>query len=211
MSSSRKPVRPLAVGITGSMGSGKSLLLSLLRKRGVPVLSADEVGRRFLKRREITRKVLRAFGEDVRDSRGCVDRKKLAKTAFSSPLALQKLNRILQPIIRRRIAEWIKEKKSQTHRPILAVEVPLLFEGRFEGLFDEVVSVSAPHSLRAKRRGLPGLRQREKYQWSQAAKDRRADWVVRNVSTKNELEFRAKQLLDSLSKRSQPLRRKKRK
>ena len=177
-----------AIGVTGGIGSGKSLALSFLRRWGYPVLSADEVGHRLLGRREIAQKVRRAFGPGV-FTRGRVDRKKLAGSAFAGPGVLKRIDRILHPAIRSEVGKWVKGKRRMGKGPLF-VEVPLLFEARFEGLFDGVLSVSAPAATRRRRVGQERFRERGPHQWSQARKDRCADWVVRNVSTRKRFERR---------------------
>jgi dephospho-CoA kinase len=168
------------------MGSGKTLSLTILgRLRGTRVLSTDEVGHGLLRRRDIVRKVRRAFGERVFTG-ARVDRRKLAGLAFGDPVALGRLDRILHPAIRADVARWVSERKRKGDR-LLLVEVPLLFEGRFERLFDGVLSISAPAALRRRRAGSRRFAQRSRFQWSQSQKDSRADWVVKNASTRGAL------------------------
>jgi dephospho-CoA kinase len=173
--------------MTGGIGSGKSLALSILQRKGIPVLSADEVGHRLLRRAVISHKIRRAFGKCVGDARGRIDRKKLAAVVFTSRRRVKKLNQILHPAIRAEIRAWIKARKRRTIARLLAVEVPLLFESRFTGLFDGVLSISAPARFKRRRVGSKRFGERARFQWSQTRTDRRADWVVRNISTRSAL------------------------
>ncbi len=165
------------------MGSGKSLALKYLsRLRGVAVLSADEIGHRLLGKREIAEKLRKAFGGTVL-LEGRVDRARLAAVAFRNRAGVAKLNRLLHPAIRRELVRRIgRFRRSGAH--LIVVEMPLLFEGRFEGLFDGILSISAPDALRQKRIGRERFFQRQRFQWSQRRKDMGADWVLRNVSSR---------------------------
>lgn len=181
----RRPIPGPVVGLTGGMGAGKSLALSMLgRMPGVGTLSADEVAHELLRRPSVKRRLVRAFGPRVL-SRGAVDRRILARFAFATRSGAARLGRILHPMIRRELVRRIRARRGRDR--LTVVEVPLLFEARFEGLFDGVLSISAPRALRGRRIGRDRIRQRDRHQWGRRRRDARADWVVRNVSTRRAL------------------------
>jgi dephospho-CoA kinase len=168
------------------MGAGKSAALAFLRRwRGVAVLSTDAVGRRLLKTAPVVRRLRGTFGSGILSGRR-IDRRRLAAAAFAGAAGVARLNRVLHPAIRASVARWIRRQRA-LGVPLAVVETPLLFEGRFEDLFDGVLSVSAPAALRRARVGRARFAQRSRFQWSQDRKDARADWVMRNVSTRGAL------------------------
>jgi dephospho-CoA kinase len=120
------------------------------------------------------------------DPKGRVDRKKLGQSVFGDVRRRNKLNQLLHPEIRKRVAAWVDQKGRSKPTPLLVVvEVPLLFERGFYRFFDKNLSVSAPRKLRhwrLKKRGWAPqeILRREHSQWSQGRKDRMADWVIRN-------------------------------
>ena len=187
--------RPLKIGLTGGIGSGKSLVLELLRLEKVPVLQTDQLGHQLLGEKIFARSVARKFGKGVLDGKGTIDRKKLGEIVFRQPARRLELNRLLHPEIRRRVQQWVEAQGRKT-RPatFVVVEVPLLFEYGFNRFFDRVLCVSAPPALRRKRllkRGwtLGDIRRREGSQWTQARKNREADWVIFNQGSRKELKY----------------------
>ena len=187
--------RPLKIGLTGGIGSGKSLVLELLRREGVPVLQTDHLGHQLLGEKTFSSSVARKFGKGVLDAQGTIDRKKLGRIVFRQPALRLELNRLLHPEIRRRVKQWVDAQGRKTRpAPLVVVEVPLLFEYGFNRFFDGVLCVSAPVVLRRKRllkRGwtLGDIRRREGSQWTQARKSREADWVIFNQGSRKELKY----------------------
>jgi dephospho-CoA kinase len=176
--------RPLKIGLTGSPGAGKSLILRFLAQKGVPTLQTDHLGHELLRDKAFSGKLARSLGPGILDSQGRVDRKKLGLVVFKDPKKRDLLNRAIHPPIRQAVAAWVR-KKAGTPQGLVVVEVPLLFERGFYRFFDGNLSISAPASVRRKRlirRGWDAfeVRKREAAQWSQVRKDRMADWVLRN-------------------------------
>jgi dephospho-CoA kinase len=187
--------KPLKVGLTGGLGAGKSLVLKLLQEKGIPVLQTDYLGHQVLKEKKFSKILTRQFGKGILNHRGIIDRKKLAALVFDSSNKRKKLNELLHPEVRKRVAQWINRT---THRvlpyPMLVVEVPLLFERGYNRAFDRVLCVSAPRVQRQQRllkRGwdLAEIQRREKAQWSQTRKNSGADWIIFNQSGRKDLKY----------------------
>ena len=123
------------IAITGGIGSGKSTVLHIFGEMGYPIFSCDEIYREIIDTAEYVKKIEMTFPKCVVD--GKVDRKLLASTVFGNGEALEKLNAIAHPLIMQRLLE---EMKSCTSEKVFA-EVPLLFEGNYENLFDQVIVV----------------------------------------------------------------------
>jgi dephospho-CoA kinase len=176
--------RPLKIGLTGSPGAGKSLVLRFLAQKGVPTLQTDHLGHGLLRDKAFSGKLARLLGRGILDPRGLVDRQKLGVLVFKDPQKRDLLNRSIHPRIRGLVKDWVRGKVG-TPQGLVVVEVPLLFERGFYKFFDGILSVSAPRVLRRKRLSQRGwdvaqIRKRERAQWSQVRKDRMADWVLMN-------------------------------
>lgn len=187
--------RPFRIGLTGGIGSGKSLVLECLKRKGIPVLQTDHLGHQLLKESGVRKALAREFGKGILSLRGPIDRKKLARLVFQDPSKLKRLNAVLHPAIRKRVAEWVRHQARKPSPPErVVVEVPLLFEGGYYRSFDGALCVSAPSALRHQRLIRRGwsrgeIHRREKTQWPQARKNRMADWVIFNRGTRKELEY----------------------
>ena len=191
--------KTLKIGLTGGIGSGKSLVLKMLEKRGVPVLQTDILGHQLLRKIKFSHKLAKEFGKSILDRKGLVDRSKLAQLVFSDPANRAKLNGLSHPLIRQEVARWIKsqEKKGCS---MVVVEVPLLFERGYFRSFDRILSVSASRLARRKRllkRGWNSkeILRREKSQWPQKRKNKAADWVIINQGTQKDLKYAVDQWL----------------
>jgi len=137
------------VGLTGSIGMGKSTAGHVLARHGIPVHDADAAVRALLTPGgEAERAVARAFPEVVTE-RG-IDRAALAERVFADRGALRRLERILHPRTHR-MAERFVHKHRLRRTPVVALEIPLLYETGSERLCDEVVVVSAPGFIQRRR------------------------------------------------------------
>lgn len=198
----------LIVGITGSVAAGKSAVADLWRDAGVPVASADRLARRAV--RPGTRALARLrdmFGSEVIRRDGTLDRAVLRRIIVRDEEARRRLEAVVHPAVRRLRDEWTAQRLREG-ADMVAWEVPLLFETGMEKEVDAVVVVDAPASVRRTRmmeaRGmtaaeadaLMGL------QWPAGRKRRRADAVVENRGTREELAARASEVLDGLRERA---------
>jgi len=187
--------RTLKIGLTGGIGAGKSLVLDILRDKGIPVLQTDHLGHQLLAEREFLRSIVRHFGKDILGSGGKIDRQKLGREVFQDPSQRKKLNRLLHPEILRRVAKWARRESGKSPQPrLVVVEIPLLFESGSDRLFDGVLCVSVSLNVRRKRLLKKGLnlgeiKSREKAQWSQGRKNQAADWVIFNRGNRKELKY----------------------
>ncbi len=139
------------IGITGQTGAGKSTVCRELQKLGFYHIDADLVARKFTEKNSPVIPLLcSAFGEDILNTDGSVNRKALAKKAFSSNESTLLLNSITHPAVTEKIREIIKEKESQNCKAVL-IDAIALFESGENELCDFTVSVVAPVEIRLKR------------------------------------------------------------
>ena len=139
---------PYLLGLTGSIGAGKSTVAALLRERGLPVLDADHEARKVTEEPETLAAIEAAFPGTVKD--GVLDRPALAAAAFSSPDKTKILNGITHPQVRARMAA-LEAEAAAGGASWVVQDIPLLFESGQEKNFDAVLLVDAPLDTRIER------------------------------------------------------------
>ena len=195
------PARVPFVGLTGGLGAGKSEALKALAELGAATLSTDAVVHELYTGDDLRDAVVDRFGEEVAPG-GSLDRSKVAERVFGDDEGRKWLEGVLWPRVGERVASWKAEvDQADAAPPIAVVEVPLLFESGMEAAFDSTIAVVADESVRAERagaRGHAGLEARTSRQLAQSEKAERADIVVRNDGTVQELEQELSRLLESM-------------
>jgi dephospho-CoA kinase len=179
------------VGLTGGIAAGKSEALSALERAGAATLSSDAVVHELLTAGDVRDALVERFGDEVAPG-GEVDRSAVAEVVFGDPEQRKWIEGLLWPRVGERIAEWREQLEHADPRPRAAVvEVPLLFESGMEGIFDRTIAVVADETVRNERagaRGHRGVESRTSRQLSQEEKAQRADIVVRNDGTLDDLQ-----------------------
>lgn len=130
------------VAITGGIGSGKSLVLQFLREMKFPVFSCDELYKQVIVSKEYIEKIEKLFPNAIKA--GQIDRAKLSEIVFSDEEKRKQLNSLAHPLIIDLLLQNMKEAEGD----IAFAEVPLLFEGNFENLFDNVIYITRERSQR---------------------------------------------------------------
>ena len=128
------------IGLTGSFGTGKTFVASILRSLGANVLDADVMARAAVKKgTPAYRKIVAAFGTKVLRKSGALDRRKLAAVVFADRKALRALERIVHPEVIRMIRARIRNAGPED---IVVIDAPLLVEAKLTGLVDKLVVVT---------------------------------------------------------------------
>jgi dephospho-CoA kinase len=140
-------IRPVVIGITGGIGSGKSTLSEFLRNQGFPVYDTDKEAR-WLQNEEAnlivsTKKLL--GDESYKD--GKLDRSMVAAMVFSDPELLRQLTALVHPVVKNNFSEWLEKQTAQA----VFIESAVLFEGGFDTLTDAIIVVTAPEEQRINR------------------------------------------------------------
>ena len=189
------------VGLTGGLGAGKSAALAALGELGAATLSTDAVVRDLLGGEELRDLLVAELGAEIAPG-GRVDRSRVAERVFADGGRREWLEGLLWPRVAERVARWRAEIESADPRPRAAVvEVPLLFEAGMEAVFDHTIAVVADESVRAERaggRGHVGVEARAGRQLGQEEKAQRADFVVRNDGTLEELRGELARVLETI-------------
>lgn len=173
----------LKVGLTGSIGSGKSTVARVFATLGVPVYIADIEAKKILNQPEIVAEVVRLAGEEVRLPDGQIDRKVLAGKVFSDSEMLQALNNIIHPRVRTHFKEWVEAHSGHDY---IMQEAAIIFESGSYKNFDKIVVVAAPLEERIERVMLrDGLKRKDVMarvdnQLPQDEKIKMADFVIVN-------------------------------
>ena len=184
------------VGLTGGIAAGKSTVSARLRVLGAHVVDADRVGHRVLLREggEAWAPVVAAFGEEILDEAEEIVRPRLGQLVFADPSRLAELNRLTHPPMAERMRREIEEVRARpSPPPFIVLDAAVLFEAGWEALCDEVWTVSteperALERLVARNRLTPeAARARIDAQLGNAERESRADRIIRNDGTLDEL------------------------
>jgi len=192
---------PPFIGLTGGMGAGKSEALAALDRLGAATLSTDAVVHELLDSDEVHGELVARFGDAVAPD-GRIDRSAVATLVFEKEDERKWLEGVLWPRVGRRVDSWRREMAEKDPPPrALVVEVPLLFEAGMDGVFDHTIAVVAGEQAVAERtadRGHTGVESRRDRQLSQQEKAERAEYVVENDGSIEELESTLSGLLENI-------------
>jgi dephospho-CoA kinase len=190
--------RPLTIGLTGGIAAGKSEALAAFGRLGAETISSDAVVHELLETEPLLPRLRERWGEEVAPG-GTVDRERIGSIVFADRDELAWLEAQIHPLVGERIGEWLRSLPQGTE--VAVIEVPLLFESEMEAVFDTTVAVVAAEAVRrgrAEARGHALVEGREERQLGQDEKAARADHVVENDGSIEELERRLSALLGTL-------------
>ena len=190
------------IGLTGSIGTGKSTVAKIFQEFGAYVIDADKIVHELLKRKDVKEKIREAFG-DVFDSKGEVDRKKLASIVFNNPEKKKILENILHPLVFQEINRFFKEVEKKDPKAVAIAEVPLMIETGSYKNYDKIIVVYAPEELQLKRLLEKGMSKEEaikriKSQMPIDEKVKYADIVIENTSTLEDLRKKVEEVYKKL-------------
>lgn len=197
----------MTIGVTGGIGSGKSTVCDLFREWGADYVDADRVGHAVLEDLSVQAALVKAFGENIRNPDGTLNRRSLGKRAFANEVSQTKLTNIVWPKIGNRLEIIAAESRSKGSA-ILVIEASLLLEkGDPCRLYEAVVVVTAGENVRVERAtarlGITEdeVRNRMRHQMSEEEKIERADHVIVNDGSLVVLERQARSLWLELSRK----------
>jgi dephospho-CoA kinase len=196
------------IGLTGGIGTGKSVVARILEEQGAMIVDADRLGHEvYLPGRPAHADIVAEFGREVLAENGTIDRKKLGPIVFSSPEKLARLNAITHP----RMKEMMREKLAQAQRAgqaVVVLEAALLFDAGWDDLTNEVwvtvVDAETAAGRASERSGIPVEQVLDRIQKAQMANDervRRSDVVIDTSGTLEDTRQRALEAWAQLNRR----------
>jgi dephospho-CoA kinase len=180
--------RPIWVGITGGIGSGKSIVCQFFKILGIPVYSADDRAKWLMSNApELKIQLIEEFGTETYLADGTLDRSFLAQTVFSDPEKVKKINSIVHPAVGNDFKSWAEQQTA----PYLLKEAALLFETGSDKELDKIITVSSPLKIRMSRvlmrdphRKEDQINQIINQQLPDEKKNELADFVIKNSENK---------------------------
>jgi dephospho-CoA kinase len=192
---------PKVIGLTGSIGSGKSAVLSMFAEMGFPCSDADQLARQAVEPGTPGhQEIVEAFGPQVLLAPGgALDRPKLGAIVFADPAAREKLERIIHPKVRDAQERFARDRADA---PLVILDIPLLFESGSQSLCDHVVTVVVDEETRRERLGKRADRlspaeveRRLRAQMPQSEKIARSDAVIDNSGSLEETRRQVQELV----------------
>lgn len=193
----------LWIGITGGIASGKSTVGKFLKELGYKVIESDDIVKDLLATNQVVLSSIQAAFPEAFE-KGLLQKDILAKIIFSDEKKREILNQIIHPLVKESIIQQAESVKDEDE--ILFIDIPLLYEAKFEDVVDLIIVVYVDYSTQVER-----LMKRDninkKYaikkiasQMSLEIKKKRADFVIDNTSTEQEMKNRLHEILIHLSK-----------
>ena len=174
----------IAIGVTGSIGTGKSAVCKMFERLGAVRLDADALSHEALEKgNRPYQRVVRHFGREILRRGGEIDRARLAVRVFSDQRQLDRLCRMVHPYVIQKMKRRMQAIRRKDRTATVVAEVPLLFEVGLESMFDATVTAwcdAKTQLARSREKGMtPGqLRLRRRAQWPLSKKRRKADYCV---------------------------------
>lgn len=137
----------MKAGLTGNIGSGKSVVASVFSSLGVPVFLADEESKSLLKLPGIISSIEKKFGSEVVEN-GKINNRVLASIVFGNNEALRQLNSLLHPLVMQSFTSWLE---SNAQSPYVIMESAILFESGYAREFDRIIHVSCDEAIAIER------------------------------------------------------------
>jgi len=181
----------LRIGLTGGIGSGKSIVCQLFAKRGVPIIDTDEVAREVVAPGEpALQQLSKHFGSAIIDNDGQLNRSELREQVFRDNDKLEQLESILHPLIR----EQMRKQLNRLSAPYVILAIPLLLEKGWQSEVDRILVVDTSESLQRSRtisRDQVGEETVSRIMQAQISRDKRladADDIIHNEGDYDNIE-----------------------
>ena len=191
----------MIIGLTGSIASGKSTVSAMLRRKGFPIVDADEIARLVVEPGSpVLLEISRQFGADMMNEDGSLNREKLGKRIFGNDKERQKLNGIIHPAIRQ---EMLRQKDEWLSRgaDTVIMDIPLLFESKLQSFVDKIIVVSVTPKVQKERLIARNVLSQEEAdarissQLPMEIKEQGADAVLSNNGTEDQTEKQLEEVL----------------
>ena len=195
----------IKIGLTGGIGSGKSLVSQYLVELGAYIFEADNEAKKIIDTNKTTQNELIAeFGTDVLNAENKIDKKKLAKIAFQDEDHQSRLNAIIHPYVFDEIDSHFDKISSENNHSLFVVDAALIYESGADTHMDYIVVVSSHLKLRVSRVMERGGLTRDEFmrrmelQWPEEDKVHMADFVIPNNGTEEDLKSSTSYLFNQI-------------
>lgn len=192
------------IGLTGGIATGKSTVAQMLRQAGGTVIDADAIAHEALVASSpVLPQIVSVFGKDILDKKGDVQRSLLGQKIFKNKQQRLLLEAITHPFVRGRVAQ-LRAGAEARREKVAFYDVPLLFEKDMQEDFDKVVVVTCDKDLQLARLmtrnslSQEDAQERIAAQWPLAEKEKRADILIRNDGSLDDLQKQVNQLLQKI-------------
>jgi dephospho-CoA kinase len=188
------------IGLTGGIGSGKTLVANYIKSQGVPVYIADDEAKKIMETEKVIETLKNEFGIGILNNNG-INREKLAQLVFTNAEKLQKLNSIIHPLVKKHFNEWVFQ---HSNFPFVVKEAAILFESGSYQDCDAIITVTAPLETRIQRvmerdkTSKESILKRIKNQWTDQQRVAKSDYIIHNISVK-ETQKQTNEILKSLN------------
>ncbi|AQT43740.1 dephospho-CoA kinase [Bartonella apihabitans] len=192
----------IILGLTGSIGMGKTTTAGFFEEAGIPVYNADRAVHELYESKPVIEDLSRIFPDCLTDGR--IDRSKLSKTIVKDPSKLAILEKFIHPLVRKKEKDFVKMHRDRGD-PLVVLDIPLLFETGPKGRVDKIAVVSAPTEIQRQRVLARSGWDDEKLnrilsrQISDEEKRRRADFVIDTGKSLDDAREQVKHLISRLT------------
>jgi dephospho-CoA kinase len=196
----------MKVGLTGNYGMGKSSVTAMFRKLGAVTIDSDEIVAELLNQESVKARIMGLIGVEAINPEGRLDTRYIAKRIFTNKTLRKGLEALLHPLVFHEVECRMGKIKGRNR--IVIVEVPLLFEGGYQGQFDRTVTVSADRETALSRLSKSGISRKDalarlRSQMDIRTKKRLADYRIENSGTKRETEAQVREIYALLVKENE--------
>ena len=188
----------ILIGLTGTIGSGKTLALNFFRSKKITVFSADEEVKKILEKKIVKDRIYKKFPSAF--SRKEINKNKLALIVFSDKKKLNYLEKIIHPLVRQKKKKFLNKNKN---KKIIVMEIPIIFEKKSKKNYDCVILMNTNKKVQQQRvmkRKNMTSQLLKKIMANQIAnkKKKYADYIINNNGTRNKTKKILKEILNRI-------------
>ena len=175
------------IGLTGGIGTGKTMVAEYFKSLGIPVYIADKEARQLMTSENIINALSNEFGKEILEN-GILNREKIAQLVFNNTKKLQKLNSIVHPEVKKHFDNWVEKHKNY---PFVVKEAAILFESGSYKYCDTIITVTAPLETRLQRvmkrdkTDRESVLKRIENQWTDEQRIAKSNYVIHNLSVES--------------------------
>ena len=198
----RTDTKPIIIGVTGGIGSGKSYICRIISSLGFPVYNCDAEAKKLMNtNKHIINSLKLLIGENSYDSKGNLNKPIIAQFLFANEENAHKINSVVHPVVKEDFRSWASAQNAD----LIFMESAILFESGFNDVVDNVITITAPPETRIERTIRRDNTTREQViarmnqQMQDEERVRLSDYIICN-NTNDNVEQQIKTIIETLSK-----------